>query len=198
MKKLLALLETITDTIGYVGTPIELIRRIFHYILKQVTVIIDKISTFFGYIAAPLPFIAGCIIFYEIIMRKFLNSPTLWVSETTAMLCGICYLLGGAMTMKIDGHGRVDILYSKFSKRGRAVLNCFNFCFIAMYLGVMLKVIWPYMLQSIRLDEHSWTAWNPMVWPMKIILFAGFALVLLQAIGKLIKDLYTAFTGRTL
>ncbi|MDR3134935.1 MAG: TRAP transporter small permease subunit [Deltaproteobacteria bacterium] len=198
MGKILGLIEALTDMVGYVGHPVDLIKKLTHYTLKTITTVIDKISTFFGYIAAPLPFLAGVIIFYEIIMRQFLGLPTLWVSETTAMLCGACYLLGGALTMKNNGHVRVDILYSKFSKRGRSILDCLNFCFIALYMVVMLKVIWPYMIQSIKLNEHSWTAWNPMVWPMKILLFFGFFLVLLQAVSKLIQDLHMAITGRPL
>ncbi|MDR0620902.1 MAG: TRAP transporter small permease subunit [Deltaproteobacteria bacterium] len=198
MNKLIALLEYLSDVVGYVGPPMELLGKLTHYVLKLITGAIGKISTIFGYIAAPLPFLAGVIIFYEIVMRKFFNSPTLWVSETTAMLCGICYLLGGALTMKNDGHVRVDIIYSRFGKRGKSILDCFNFCFIALYLVVMLRVIWPYMVQSIKLNEHSWTAWNPMVWPMKVILFFGFCLVALQAISKLIQDLYMAITGRPL
>ncbi|MDR1309737.1 MAG: TRAP transporter small permease subunit [Deltaproteobacteria bacterium] len=198
MKKILSRLESLADTVGYVGPPMELVRKGSHYMLKTITAAIEKISTFFGYIGAPLPFLAALIIFYEIAMRQLFDSPTRWVSETTAMLCGICYLLGGALTMKNDGHVRVDILYSRFSKRVRAILDCLTFCFIALYLGVMLRVIWPYMVQSIKLDEHSYTAWNPMVWPMKILLFLGFVLVLLQAISRLIKDLHMAITGRPL
>ncbi|MDR0354600.1 MAG: TRAP transporter small permease subunit [Deltaproteobacteria bacterium] len=166
--------------------------------MKSVIKIIAKISKICGSIGAPLPFIAGVIIFYEIIMRQFFNRPTLWVSETTAMLCGACYLLGGALNVKNDAHVRVDIIYSKFSKRGRAVLDCFNFCFLALYIGVMIRVIYPYMMQSIKLNEHSYTAWNPMVWPMKILLFVGFILVILQSVAKLIEDLHMAITGKEL
>jgi TRAP-type mannitol/chloroaromatic compound transport system permease small subunit len=166
--------------------------------VKKIVTIIGNISKICGYIGAPMPFIAAFIIFYEIIMRQVFNRPTLWVSESTAMLCGGCYLLGGALNVKNDAHVRVDIIYSKFSLRGRSILDCFNFCFIALYIGIMLRVIYPYMMQSIRLSEHSYTAWNPMVWPMKILLFLGFILVMLQSIAKLLQDLHMAITGRPL
>jgi TRAP-type mannitol/chloroaromatic compound transport system permease small subunit len=166
--------------------------------VKKFVNIVGWISKICGYAGAPMPFIAAIVIFYEIIMRQIFNRPTLWVSESTAMLCGACYLLGGALNVKNDGHVRVDIIYSKFSPRGRATLDCFNFCFVALYVGVMIRVIYPYMMQSIRLDEHSYTAWNPMVWPMKILLFAGFILVLLQSTANLLKNLHLAITGRPL
>ncbi|MDR1486374.1 MAG: TRAP transporter small permease subunit [Deltaproteobacteria bacterium] len=166
--------------------------------MKTAIKVIEKISTICGYLVAPLPLIAGFIICYEIVMRQFFDRPTLWVSETTAMLCGACYLLGGALNIKNDHHVRVDILYSRFSKRGRAILDCFNFLFLALYLLIMLKLIWPYMLQSIRLDEHSYTAWNPAVWPMKIILFAGFALVFLQALATFLRNIFMVIKGRSI
>ena len=159
---------------------------------------VDKVSKVCGYFGAPLPWICGLIIVFEIIMRQVFEMPTPWVSETTAMLCAACYFLGGAWNVKIDGHIRVDILYSKFPPRVRAGVNCLNFGFFALYIGFMLRVIWPYMRQSIELNESSYTFWNPLVWPLKIVLFAGFALVMLQGLANLCRDLHLLITGREL
>lgn len=167
-------------------------------ILRKFVDSIDWISKISGYIGAPLPFICAFIIMYEIIMRTCFEKPTPWVSETTAMLCAACYFLGGAWNVKIDGHIRVDILYSKFSPRIRAGLNCLNFCFMALYICFMLRVIWPYMVQSIQLNESTYTFWNPLVWPLKIVFFAGFALVMLQGVANFCRDLHHLATGREL
>lgn len=166
--------------------------------LRKVVETIDWISKIFGGIGAPMPFICAFIIVYEIIMRTWFEKPTPWVSETTAMLCAACYFLGGAWNVKIDGHIRVDILYSKFSPRVRAGVNCLNFGFMALYIGFMLRVIWPYMVQSIELNESTYTFWNPIIWPLKIVMFLGFALILLQGVANLLRDLYFLITGREL
>lgn len=159
---------------------------------------IDRLSKVCGIIGAPMPFICALIIVYEIIMRSVFDSPTPWVAETTAMLCASCYFLGGAWNVKTDSHIRVDIIYSKFPPRVRAGMDCLNFCFMALYIGVMLKVIWPYMMQSIQLNESSYTFWNPIVWPLKIVLFSGFALVLLQGTANFCRNLYFMLMGREL
>lgn len=166
----------------------------FHKIVES----IDGLSKIAGYIGAPLPFICAFIIVYEIIMRTWFERPTPWVAETTAMLCAACYFLGGAWNVKIDGHIRVDIIYSKLPSRVKAGLSCLNFGFFALYIGFMLRVIWPYMMQSIQLNESSYTFWNPIVWPLKIVLFLGFTLVMLQGLANFCRDLHYLITGREL
>jgi TRAP-type mannitol/chloroaromatic compound transport system permease small subunit len=37
--------------------------------------------------------------------------------------------------------------------------------------------------------ERSPTAWRPYLWPVKVIMTAGFSLMLLQAISELFKDI---------
>ena len=167
-------------------------------LLKKFVEAIDWISKIAGYIGAPLPFICAFIIVYEIVMRTWFERPTPWVAETTAMLCAACYFLGGAWNVKIDGHIRVDILYSKFPPRVRAGVSCLNFGFFALYIGFMLRVIWPYMKQSIELNESTYTFWNPIIWPLKIVLFVGFALVMLQGLANFCRDLHHLITGREL
>ena len=167
-------------------------------VLKKAVNAVDWISRIAGYLGAPLPFICAFIIVYEIIMRTWFERPTPWVAETTAMFCAACYFLGGAWNIKIDGHIRVDVLYSKFPPRVRAGVNCLNFAFFALYIGFMVRVIWPYMVQSIQLNESSYTFWNPLVWPLKIVLFAGFVLVMLQGLANLCRDLHFLITGREL
>ena len=166
--------------------------------LKTAVEAVDRLSKACGSIGAPLPLICAFIIVYEIIMRNVFERPTPWVAETTAMLCAACYFLGGAWNIKIDGHIRVDIIYSRLSPRARAGFSCLNFAFFALYIGFMLRVIWPYMAQSIQLNESSYTFWNPLMWPLKIVLFGGFALVMLQGLAGFCRDLHFLIKGREL
>ncbi len=166
--------------------------------LKKIVATIDKISTVSGYIGAPMPFLCALLIVYEIIMRTCFEMPTPWVAETTAMLCAACYFLGGAWNIKLDGHIRVDILYSTFSPRVKAGVSCLNFCFFALYIVFMIRVVWPYMVQSIQLNESTYTYWNPVIWPLKIVLFLGFVLLLLQGLANFLRDFHFFITGHEL
>jgi TRAP-type mannitol/chloroaromatic compound transport system, small permease component len=164
--------------------------------MRQLLRIIDKISEIGGMIGAPLPFIAALFICYEIILRFLFNLPTIWSSEATVMLVAVCYLMGGAWNLKHDHHVRVDVIYYRFSPRGQAVLNCIGALFFFLYIGFMLAAMWPYVMQSIHLREHSQTAWNPPVWPLKLIMFVSFVMVFMQGLAKFCRDLAFIIRGR--
>jgi len=166
--------------------------------LRKCVEAVDQISKFFGWLGAPLPFLCGLMIVYEIIVRTVFHSATVWASELTAMMCATCYFLGGAWNIKIDGHVRVDIIYSRFPPRVRAGVDCLNFVLFAFYIAAMLRFIWPYMIQSIYLNESMRTFWDPLLWPLKIIMFLGFILVLLQGLANFCRHLHFLIKGREL
>ena len=159
---------------------------------------IDTLSEICGKIASPMPLIAAMCICYEIGMRYFLHKPTIWASEATIILCATCYFLGGAVNIKNDVHVRVDIAYNWLKPRTRAAFDCFTFLFFAMYIGMMLWLIWPYMVQSIGLRESTQTAWNPPLWPLKVVMFTGFTLVALQGLAGFVRNIYHVIWGKTL
>ena len=166
--------------------------------LKKIVNTIDKISKICGFIGAPLPFFCAILIVYEIVMRTILEMPTPWVAETTAMLCAACYFFGGAWNIKQDGHIRVDIIYTTLRPRVKAGVSCLNFFFFALYILFMIRVIYPYMVQSVQLNESTWTYWNPIIWPLKIVMFFGFCLVFVQGLACFFRDLYFFLTGHEL
>lgn len=166
--------------------------------LQKCVAAVDQISKFFGWIGAPLPFFCAFMITYEIIMRTIFEMPTVWAAELTAMMCATCYFLGGAWNIKTDGHIRVDVLYSLMPPRLRAGANCINFILMALYIVIMIKFIWAYMIQSIYLNESMHTLWDPYMWPLKIIMFIGFVMVLLQGLSNFCRDFYFLIKGRAL
>lgn len=166
--------------------------------LRKCVEAMDQISKLFGWIGAPLPFLCALMIVYEIVMRTLFDSPTVWAAELTAMMCATCYFFGGAWNIRIDGHVRVDIIYTRLPPRVRAGVNCLNYLFFALYICFMIRVVWPYMIQAIYLKESMHTLWDPLMWPLKIIMFVGFVLVLLQNTAQLCRDLYFLIKGREL
>ena len=54
-----------------------------------------------------------------------------------------------------------------------------------------------YALDSLSVGETSGSPWDPPVYPFKIALAVGILLLLLQGVGKLVKDLRFAIGGRT-
>src|SRR5204863_286851 len=61
--------------------------------------------------------------YYEVLARFVFNSPTNWVHESMFLMFGMQYMISGAYAYREDQHVRVDVFYSKFSRRGKAIAD---------------------------------------------------------------------------
>jgi TRAP-type mannitol/chloroaromatic compound transport system permease small subunit len=166
--------------------------------VRKFLALIDDISTWIGKVTSILSLLVAFIIFYEIFMREVLVKPTVWVAEGTVFGCGLLYLLGGAWTLKQDGHVRVDMLYHGLSRRGKAIIDCVTYFAFLLYITVMIWAAWQYMMQSIAVRETTMSPWDPAIWPLKIALVLALILLLLQQTAKFVRDLYYIVKGEAL
>lgn len=128
------------------------------------------------------------VYYYEVIARYVFNSPTNWVHESMFLMYGMQYMLCGAYAYREDQHVRVDVIYTKFSPRGKAIADIFTSIFFFIFIGVMFWTSWRFAADAIGNDEHSFTEWGIQYWPVKLMMPIGAALLFLQGISKLIKD----------
>ena len=105
------------------------------------------------------------------------------------LMFGMQYLLSGAYAYKEDQHVRVDVLYTKLSTRGKAICDIVTSVFFFIFIGTMLWTGARFALDAIQFDEHSFTEWGVQYWPIKLAIPVGAALILLQGICKLLKDI---------
>jgi TRAP-type mannitol/chloroaromatic compound transport system permease small subunit len=166
--------------------------------VKTLLKLIDGTNTWIGKVTSILSLAVAFIISYEIFVREFLALPTVWVTEGTIFGCGLLYLLGGAWTLRQDGHVRVDMIYHGLSRRGKAIIDCFTYFAFLLYVVVMIWFAWQYMMQSIAVWETTMSPWNPPIWPFKIALFASLVMLLLQQTAKFVRDLYFIMRGEEL
>jgi len=132
---------------------------------------------------------------YEVFSRYVLGRPTIWISELSAMLFGGFILLGGGYTMLQDSQANMDIIYAKFSTRGKAILNMITFLFFICFVSVLLWKGWQMAWRSVLTQEHDSTQWAPPLYYFKMTLPLGAFLLMLQGISKFLKDLIIAIKG---
>jgi len=166
--------------------------------MKRVLLAIDAVSTWVGKAISFIMFLVVFIVCYEVAMRYIFHRPTIWASEAMVFGCGFLYVLGAAWTMMDDRHVKIDFIWEKFSPRGRAVLDSFNFLFFAFYMGMLLWVGAKYAYESTLLRETFGTPWNPPVYPVKISFVVGVCLLIFQGFARWVRDLYFVFTGEKL
>ena len=98
------------------------------------------------------------------------------------------FLLCAAYTLQKNEHVRIDVISSRFSARGLAVIDIIGTIFFL--LPMVITVLWlslPLVAESYRIQEHSANAGGLIRWPVKILLPIGFTLLALQGISELIK-----------
>ena len=153
------------------------------------TDVIDGISMRAGQYVAWWAVIAVFVYYYEVIARFLFNSPTIWVHESMFLMFGVQYMIAGAFAYREDQHVRVDVVYAKFSTRGKAVADIITSVFFFIFIGTMLWTGARFALDAIQVGEHSFTEWGIQYWPIKLAIPVGAALMLLQGLSKLVKDI---------
>ena len=85
-------------------------------------------------------------------------------------------------------HVRIDLISGRFSKRGQTWIDLFGIVFFLLPMAVTIMVLsWPVFVHAIESSEMSNSAGGLIVWPARLMLPAGFFLLILQALSELIK-----------
>jgi len=115
-----------------------------------------------------------------------------WLEIQWYMFAGIV-LLGASQTLRINGHVRVDLLYSHLSERGRIWVDIAGIClFLLPTMAYFAYLAWPFFWSSLATLERSSNAGGLLLWPAKAALPLGFSLVLLQGVAELLKRVLAA------
>ena len=156
---------------------------------SKLTDAIDGLSAMAGRFVAWWALIAVFVYYYEVVGRFVFNSPTNWVHESTFLMFGMQYMMSGAYAYREDQHVRVDVVYANFSTRGKAIADIITSVFFFIFVGTMLWTGARFAMDAIQVGEHSFTEWGIQYWPVKLAIPIGAALLLLQGISKLLKDI---------
>ena len=122
------------------------------------------------------------------LIRYIFNaSSNAWL-EIQWYLYGAMFLLASSYTLKRDEHVRIDVIVGRFSKRTQVWIDLFGF--LLFLLPVCLLILYdaiPFAQVSIASQEMSSNAGGLIVWPAKLLVPVGFALLILQGISEIIK-----------
>lgn len=107
-------------------------------------------------------------------------------------LFSLIFLLGAAYGLNHDVHVRVDVLYSKLGRRGRAWIDLAGtVLFLLPFSAVMLVVSWPAIRNSWAIREVSPDPGGLPRYPIKAVILVAFVLLVLQAASQLVKQVAT-------
>lgn len=152
---------------------------------------VDAMNRFIGRCAMYLIFVMMAVLLYSSISKTFFN-PSIWTLELAQFLMVAYFLLGGAYSMQLDGHVRMDLLYSKWSPRTRGIVDAVTVLLLIFYLFWLLYGGISSTQYALQYNETSYSAWSPRMAPIKIVMCIGVAMMLLQALATLCRDIAQA------
>ena len=153
---------------------------------------ITRLNKAIGVAVAFLIFAIFVFILLEVFLRYLFNAPTVWTNELTQLIFGVYAVLSGGYLLVYRGHVNVDLFYGMFSRRGQAIVDVFTSVLFFVFVLALLYFGIDMARDSMSNWETSFSAWNPPIWPVKLCIPLGAALLLLQGIVKLLEDIAIA------
>ena len=161
--------------------------------LKALLNFIDATNDWVGKVLSYFLFAFFALLLMEVILRYFFNSPTVWGNELAQMLFGTYAVVSGGYILRTGGHVNVDIIYTRFSTKTKAVLDIITSVLFFLFCGMLLVYGGSLAWDSLSRFEHSQSAWNPPLYPVKLMIPLSAILLIFQGIAKLIRDFLALF-----
>lgn len=160
--------------------------------------ILESINEFAGRLFSWSTLIMVILICIEVILRYVFNKSLIWMVELEIYLFAFSFLLAAGYAFKHDKHVRVDLFYSKFSKKKKAWVNLLG--------GILFLVPWCFIsiIGCLKYANISWTIGEvsqqpgglPAVYLLKFSLVLGFVLLLIQCIASILNSLLVIVSNK--
>lgn len=157
---------------------------------------VDGISFWAGRVLSWLILVLMGLSVFEVFTRRVLGEPTIWTHEMLSYVFAAHFMLLLGYTLLYREHVNVDLLTERLSEKAQAVLEIITFC---LFLGLFLWIALP---ESVAFAERSWafgerapSAFASPVYPAKTLIPLGFALLALEGIGSVLKNLIFLIKG---
>lgn len=122
------------------------------------------------------------------VSRKVFNASSNAFLEIQWYLFAAVFLLAAGYTLQRNGHVRIDVLSSRLPPRVRLRIELVaTLLFLFPFAFIVLRHGWPFFMDAVTQREVSINAGGLVVWPVKLLVPAGFALLLLQGVSQVVK-----------
>lgn len=157
--------------------------------LRRYLVVVETVNRAVGRVLVWSIFLLMGLLLWASIARTALDAPLVWSVELAQFLLVAYFLLGGGWSLLADAHVRMDLLWARWGRRGRAFADSITALCLVVYLAVMLVGGIGSTHYALSFDQRNYSAWAPPLAPIKIVMVVGLVLMLLQAIAIFLRDL---------
>ncbi|WP_109097798.1 TRAP transporter small permease subunit [Aquimarina sp. AU58] len=151
----------------------------------------EKIGVLVSWVAALLAIVIGL----DVIIRYIFKFTYVWMIEIEIYLFGMLFLLASGYTFKYEKHVRVDVFYTKLSRKGKAWVDLLGGALLLIpWCYVVIVSSWYYGLSSFMIGESSPQPGGlPALYILKFCITLGFIFLLLQGISHMLKSIQIIF-----
>lgn len=160
-------------------------------LIKLYVKIVDAMNENIGIFTAWLTTLLVINVFYDTIMRYVFKKGHIALQEFEWHIFSVIFLVGAAYTLKHDGHVRVDIIYTKLSRKWQAWIDMVcSFTFLIPFCLIVIYATKIFVLDSWAVRETSPDPGGlPARYLLKAMIPFGFALLLAQGVSEAFKCL---------
>ncbi|MGH8772024.1 MAG: TRAP transporter small permease subunit, partial [Burkholderiales bacterium] len=156
--------------------------------LLRIAAFIDSLNECIGRACYWLVLVAVLVSSGNAVARYVLGMSSNAFLEIQWYLFAAIFLLAAGYTHQHDGHVRVDVFYSRRSKRAQAWIDIFGGLLFLLPMSIaILWLSWPMFASSFQINEGSPDPGGLLRWPIKLAIPVGFGLLTLQGIAEIIK-----------
>jgi TRAP-type mannitol/chloroaromatic compound transport system permease small subunit len=161
--------------------------------LVHIASAIETLVEWVGRTVAWLVVVLVLVTVYDVVMRYVLQQGSVAIQEMEWHIFAAIFLLGGAYTLRHDGHVRVDVLYRsrKLSDTARAAIDLAGTVLFLLPFSALM--VWSSLDFVSAAFTHNEMSPDPggldYRWLAKALIPAGFALIFLQGIAQVIGTL---------
>jgi TRAP-type mannitol/chloroaromatic compound transport system permease small subunit len=165
--------------------------------VQKVLLGIDKVSTWVGQLFSWLIVALTFLMTWEILSRRFLDTPHAWTFDAQIQLYGILFMMAGAYTLSKSGHVRGDVLYGFFSPRVQAGIDVI--LYVVFFIPGVIAMVWAgwtYAGESWAIGERSTIMTDgPPLYTFKSFIPLAGALILVQGLAEIYRCVACLRTG---
>ena len=132
---------------------------------------------------------------YDVFMRYVLRQPTAWAHDLSIYLFGILIVMGGGYVLLYRSHIKLDVFYSRFSPRGKAIADVITVVFAFAFVIVLIWQGGELLLMALKFNKTLPGVLGWPLWPFLLALPLGSFLLFLQLIVGLVENLKLAAKG---
>lgn len=151
---------------------------------------IDAMNTRIGRLVFWLVLVVTVVSAGNAVIRYALDRSSNAFLEAQWYMFSAIFLLCAPYTLLRNEMVRIDVVYSKLSRRVQDWIEILGICgFLLPFAIGVLYLSWPWFMQAFTRGEMSSNAGGLLIWPARLLVPVGFALLTLQGISQLIKQI---------